>query len=583
MNPNDSVNGAHEFDVAICGAGLAGLTLARQLKQQLPKISIVLIDKFSRPLPEAAFKVGEAVTEAGAYYLADTLKLKEYFGKNHLYKLGFRFFFGDASGRFQDRPEFGLTEFPVVCSYNVDRGILENDLRQFNTDDGVKLLEGCSIKDIVLSNGDGKHEVIYKNSDNGSVERVRSRWVVDAMGRRRFLQKKLNLTKSHGRNCSAVWFRLKGRIDVSKLVPAQEKSWHGRVPNNIRYYSTNHLMGRGYWVWLIPLSSGSTSIGIVALEDIHPFAEFNTYKSALQWLRRHEPALRSYIGDREPMDFKCMRQYSYSSRQVFSSQRWACVGEAGVFADPFYAPGTDLIAFANSMTTEMIRLDLSGKLTPDIVRNYNQPILALNDVLTQNIQLGYPLFDKAVVMAAKIIWDTAAGWSLLSPQIFNSIFLDTEKSAQVRRAKASYFFLTQRMQKLFVDWASKFSRRLSFEFIDFLTIPLLQDLRTRNLQGGKSTKELVEDHVANMDRIEELAQVLFLLAVEDVMPECLGRFNSPIWLNAWSVSLNPERWEADRLFEPSSRPRDLDSIREQIRSLFRVDSREYRTASQHES
>ena len=102
---------------------MAGLALARQLKLQLPQISVVLLDKISRPLPEAAFKVGESTTEAGAYYLAEILQLSNYFRQSHLSKLGFRFFFGDARGPFQERPEFGLSEFPVVFS-KMPRSIL---------------------------------------------------------------------------------------------------------------------------------------------------------------------------------------------------------------------------------------------------------------------------------------------------------------------------------------------------------------------------------------------------------------------------------------------------------------------------
>ena len=34
--------------------------------------------------------------------------------------------------------------------------------------------------------------------------------------------------------------------------------------------STNHICGEGYWVWLIPLSSGPISIGIVADPRFHP-------------------------------------------------------------------------------------------------------------------------------------------------------------------------------------------------------------------------------------------------------------------------------------------------------------------------
>ena len=41
----------------------------------------------------------------------------------------------------------------------------------------------------------------------------------------------------------------------------------------IRQYSTNHLLGEGYWVWLIPLSTGPISIGVCADPRFHPFEE----------------------------------------------------------------------------------------------------------------------------------------------------------------------------------------------------------------------------------------------------------------------------------------------------------------------
>jgi hypothetical protein len=175
-------------------------------------------------------------------------------------------------------------------------------------------------------------------------------------------------------------------------------------------------------------------------------------------------------------------------------------------------------------------------------------------------------------MSAKIIWDEAAGWALLAPQIYNSIFADTEKNARVRKVKSSFFLLAQCMHRLFVEWEAKSSGRGTFSFIDFLKIPVLLELRKRNLQGGKNVKLLVDDHIFNMERIEELAQAIFLLAVEDVMIEDLDQFPSPVWLNAWALSLNKEKWESHGLFRPTSSPRNLNDIRQQIRSLFRLDN-----------
>jgi flavin-dependent dehydrogenase len=561
------------YDVAICGGGLAGLTLARQLKLSLPNLSIIVLDRLSRPLPEAAFKVGESTVEAGSHYLAEILQLRDYFKQKHLQKLGLRFFLGDSQGPFEQRPELGLSRFHAPSSYQVDRGMLENDLRQFNLEMGIKLLENCRVQTIKLTEEPGQlHQITYSQGEDKQSLTIQAHWVIDAMGRRRFLQKQLGLEKACAAKHSAAWFWLKGRFDVSDFVPASETEWHNRVPNNLRYYSTNHLCGKGYWIWLIPLSSDYTSIGIVTDDEVHPFKERHNYPKAFEWLEKHEPILAQHLRGREPEKFMKMPQYTYSSRQVFSNNRWACVGEAGVFPDPFYSPGTDLIGFGNSLVTQMIERDFQGQLTQAMVDEANRFLLTYSDGVKSIIHNVYNCFDREVVLALKVIWDTLSGWAFSAPLLFNDIFLDTEKRTKVRQGSGKFFLLAHRMQQLFRDWANLSQGRLSFQFIDYLELPFVAELRSRNLQANKSEAELIEDHIASLEMLEEFAQVIFRLALEDINPELLADFPESAWLNAWAISLNENRWEIDGLFRPTTKPRDLRPMLAQIRHYLQSKS-----------
>src|SRR5687767_14388301 len=155
------------FDVVITGGGLAGLALARQLKLELPELSVAVVERLARPLPEAAFKVGESSIELGTYYYGQVLKLDKYFRSRHLPKLGLRFFFGDTQGPLEDRPETGTDLFPPVPSYQIDRGRLENDLRQIVCEMGVSLFEGATVDDIVLGQVDSAHRVKCRRIPNG--------------------------------------------------------------------------------------------------------------------------------------------------------------------------------------------------------------------------------------------------------------------------------------------------------------------------------------------------------------------------------------------------------------------------------
>ncbi|MDP6909077.1 MAG: NAD(P)-binding protein, partial [Flavobacteriales bacterium] len=80
----------NHYDVVICGGGLAGLTLSYQLKQESPQITIAVIEKTVRPLPDATLKIGESSVEIGAHYFSDVLGLKSYLEEKQLPKLGLR-------------------------------------------------------------------------------------------------------------------------------------------------------------------------------------------------------------------------------------------------------------------------------------------------------------------------------------------------------------------------------------------------------------------------------------------------------------------------------------------------------------
>jgi flavin-dependent dehydrogenase len=562
------MQGMPEYDVVICGAGLAGLTLARQITKEIPRASLLLIEGTGDKNRSGAIQVGESTIEISAHYLADIVGLQEYLEASHYHKWGLRFFFGNGNMPLQDRPELGTSHASPLNSYQLDRALLETDVKRLNAKMGIQMLEESKVEDIELANGDGLHKIVILQKLTNQRHAIKSRWVVDAMGRRRFIQRKLGIAEAHNPLQSASWFRLKGRIDVCDLVCRSEREWHARVPDDNRYYSTNHLMDNGRWVWLIPLASGNTSVGIVAREDFFPFTEYNTYEKALQWLRKYEPFVWERIRDLEPVDFQCLRHYSYNAKQVFSIQRWACTGDAAIFSDPFLSPGIDQIGFANTIITELIRQDRVHSLQPKTVDLLNSAFLNFHSGFTWITHNGYPFFGDSLVMGAKLVWDIARGFALNGPQRFNRVYLDDQQTDALQPILSRMFLLTLRMEKLFKEWASRSQRKYSYQFVDYLGVPGVKELYLRNLKGNKTLKELLADHQVTLDYFEELVQIIFLIALADVMPEMLAQLPSPLWLNAWGIGLDPKRWKTDKLFAPTSKPRPLKLA--QFASLFGV-------------
>ena len=513
------------FDVLIAGGGLAGQCLARQLKLARPELSVAVIDLEKRPLPEAAFKVGEATSELGAHYFAVKLQLKDYLEREHLLKNGLRFFFGDAQGPLENRPEYGPRQFPPISSFQLDRGKLENHLRDLNQVAGVTLLEGFCVSDIFLGEKDVPHTTVIRERHGDKTDSLRSTWVVDCTGRQRVLQKKLNLGAHSPLKHSASWFRVKGECNVENFVPAANAAWHEKVSGGNRYRSTTHLVGHGYWVWLIPLSSGNTSIGIVTDERIHPITNINTYHKALAWLKIHEPVLARNLAGFSVMDYLFFHEFSYETKQFYSAERWACVGEAAAFLDPFYSPGSDFIAMGNTMVTRLIRRRFEKTLTPAAVEQSNTTMLMLQRAFTEVFRDQYPTFSRTKVMTAKVIWDNASYWVFVCQAFFQDIYFDDEFLERYCQAFEKYYQLNQRVQQLFRDWTIQGRDVSSYDYLGYADFPVA--VRSHlELGQKKSPRRFLEWIELNLDRFTAWGIVLFLIAAEDAAPELRGQITA---------------------------------------------------------
>jgi flavin-dependent dehydrogenase len=556
------------YDLVICGGGLAGLSLARQLHLSRMDLSVLVLEQLPRPLPEAGFKIGESTIETGAYYFYETLQLRDYLEAEHLEKLGLRYFY-PADGDFSERSEFGVAKFLPAKSYQLDRGKLENHLRKLAIDCGTLLRESVEVKDIEINPG-SLHRVSYV--ENGGLREVSCRWVVDAMGRRRLLQRKLDLTRKSAGCFNSTWWRVRGKVSVNKFVPESNDAWHRRVKDD-RWQSTNHLMGRGYWVWLIPLAPDNTSIGIVTDDSIHPFDTYNSYEKSLAWLRKHEPVVADALQGHEVIDFQGLKNYSYSSQKVFSADRWACVGVSGVFADPYYSVGSNMIGFGNGYIKRMLEMERAGSLTQEYVDFANVYFLTLNDFLTDTIHRGYPYHHIPSIMALKTIWDYYVGWTTTDPQFYHELYLDP-KSSKAMSAVLSRIVVAQgRVLSMFEEWGSRTrGTGPKFEFIDYIEdLPTLKGLHVRNLfPRTKDFQRALENVRVAVDRIEELAHVIFFMAVRDVLPESASRFVTRPWINIEGISLEPERWVREGLFAPKTKPRDYSALTSEIHTLFRA-------------
>ncbi len=444
------------YDVAILGGGLAGLTLARQLLLKHPSLQIAVLEKRRFPVAETAHKVGESTVEIGAHYFGEQLQLKKHLTDQQLPKFGLRFFFKDAWQSLAEGTEVGGSEFFAAPSYQVDRGRLENHLTETGKELGARVIDGARVRQIQLDsseNGqrDTQHHVVY--AQDGQEHALRARWLVDASGRASFLKRKLQLEEDLNHDINAVWFRLDASIQVDTWC--EDPHWQsltGKVPR--RWLSTNHLMGEGYWVWLIPLATGSTSVGIVADPRIHPLQKLNRMDKVMAWLEEHEPQCAESIAHQQDklQDFLAIKKMSRGSRQVFSVDRWGLVGEAAAFLDPFYSPGSDFIAIGNTMVGKLIEEDLAGRSITQLAPTLQSVFLTLfqNNLLTYRDQ--YPLFGNPRIMALKFVWDYAVYWGFPALLYFQEKLTDVGFIQSLAGGIEEIREMNQKMQQFFRAW-----------------------------------------------------------------------------------------------------------------------------------
>lgn len=497
-------------DVLILGGGLAGLTLALQLKRKAPNLNITILEARPEAAPTASHKVGESTVELGTYYLREVLGLGAYLDEHQLPKIGLRFFLSShVKEQMDQRVELGASTLLPVPSHQIDRGIFENDLITQLKTLGVTIHLGARVGVVEVGDSSSQPHVVTFHQKE-TTQQLQSNWLVDATGRCSWLKRQLSLTKPMLHTNNAVWFRVKGQINVDTW--SKNLAWQQKFASGLRRLSTVHLMGEGYWVWLIPLVSDYTSVGIVTDPRFHDLKTHNTWPKALAWLQEQEPCCAQALQEmeQEPEDFRQLKDYARHSKQFYSTQQWGIVGEAGAFLDPFYSPGTDFIALSNTWMSDLILRQQAGEDVAGRSILYDRVYGAFFDSWIPIYKEQYALFGHSQIMVVKILWDWTLYWGVPCLLFTNNAFTNTNllRALFVKRGAVSQHVkqLNGGMQQFFADWAkSQPSPEPHInQFIDFMHIPFIKRIHL-GLEKQHDEASLLEQCQENLHVLEQMA------------------------------------------------------------------------------
>jgi flavin-dependent dehydrogenase len=466
------------------------------------------------------------------------------FRSQQIKKFGFRFFFSEGRRDIDQVTEIGASRLLAVPSWQIDRGILENYLGREAAARGIVFHDGARVTRLQLAEDDHTpHQVQWEAQ--GTEHRLRARWLVDACGRAGLIKRQLGLAEDNAHGCHAVWFRVQHRIHFDRW--SHDAAWQAQCTPPERWRCTIHLVGTGYWVWLIPLSSGSHSVGIVADPRHHPLDTMDSFDKAMDWFRRWQPRLYDEL---DPVrhtlqDFAFFRKFSYGCKQVFSGRRWALTGEAGLFLDPFYSPGSDFIAIGNSFITELVARDQSGQALDAHAGIYDQLYHSFYESTLAMYQDQYALFGQPEVLPVKVIWDYSYYWGILGQIFLHGRLTDLRALSALKAELACCQQLNREVQALLRAWGEVAAVHNPRRMLDQASLPWFAELNA-------SLADRLDDTTFR-ERIRASTRMLRELAAE-IVERVEAQAGSAVSSAALRAAIVP--WPAaaerpQRLFEPA--------------------------------
>jgi flavin-dependent dehydrogenase len=320
---------AQESDVIVIGGGPAGSTAAALLAEEGHRV--VLLERFHHP----RFHIGESLLPA-SLPLLERLGVAAQIQAIGLDKHGAEFF-SPLHDRWQ-RFDFADSWNKTLCrAYEVRRSSFDSILLERARTLGAQVIEGCRAREVEFPGESGVE--VLSQSEDGTRECWRARYLIDATGRDTLLGTRLG-TKRRNRhhNSSAMYAHFRD-------------AWRSEDPHragDISIFWFEHG-----WFWFIPLADGITSVGAV----VWPYY-MKRRALALPEFFRETIALSPPLAKRLESaalatEVEATGNYAYTCRRAHGD-RFLLVGDAYAFVDPVFSSGVMFAMESGTAAAEAI-------------------------------------------------------------------------------------------------------------------------------------------------------------------------------------------------------------------------------------
>ncbi len=326
---------SEEFDVLVIGAGPAGSVSAAMIHRAGFKVRVVEKEKFPR------FVIGEsllprcmeALDEAGLLDAVRARKFQE--------KFGAKFMMGNEVSDFNFEDQFSKGWH---WTWQVPRADFDATLINTVASWGVPVSFETAVTAIDI-NPDETSTTTVKTAA-GDEFKIKARFVVDASGYGRVIPRLFNLDSP-------------SNLPVRRALFA-----HLADPHRLEYDEPNRIIiisyAPGVWVWVIPFSTGNTSVGFVGNPEFFDAIPGNL-TTQFDHLINNLPFLEQRFSKSERI-FEPRKLEGWSSKtHRFFGNGFVLTGNVTEFLDPVFSSGVMFATVSSHLAAKLVIRKLKGE------------------------------------------------------------------------------------------------------------------------------------------------------------------------------------------------------------------------------
>ena len=340
-----------EVDVFIIGAGPAGSIAGAKLVQD--GFSVKIVDKLKMP----RFVIGESLLPRCLELLEDANMLQPVVDEK------FQFKGGVAFRTVED--DFVALDFSKNLgqkwgsAFQVKREVFDEIL----IDDAQK--KGCDVEfEVEVIAYDEEKNIITVKDLAGNEETYKAKKVLDASGYGKVLPRLLGLEAPSSLALRRATFT---RVDKDNRSD-DEKSG---------YIFVDIVGDNEAWIWNIPFSDGTTSVGVVCTEE---YFQKHNMSDAEFWdhvIYNNKYSAARYADSKKTGDVVALGGYSSAVTKLFD-KNFILTGNASEFLDPVFSSGVTLALESGAKAAELTARELKGESVDYKVEYEDYMMLGIN-------------------------------------------------------------------------------------------------------------------------------------------------------------------------------------------------------------